>query len=368
MSRARDSRTVLFVSSNGVGLGHLTRQMAVAERLPPGCRPLFMTMSYAAGALRDRGLPFLFVPHHGGIGLDVDAWNGALADEIGLAARHFGACVLVYDATAVFGGVLDAMARDAGMASLWIRRPMWRDKHRSFLSQSDRFDAVIEPEELAEAFDDGPTRQHRAGTIRVAPILHLSPGDRLERSAARKALGLDDETFVVALQLGSDANFDVEDLRRAAVAAVLRRPGTAVLEIRSPIRAAAEAHAPALDPRHRRIELFPAFRYSRAFDGAVSAAGYNGFHEAVIGAVPTIFVPNEAEDMDLQVHRARWAEATGRGWMARQGEGAGRIASLVDGLIDDTQRSAVAARCREIAWTNGADAVVAWIADRMAPA
>ena len=38
---------VLLVSSNGVGMGHLTRLLAIARRLPPPIEPVFVTMSQA---------------------------------------------------------------------------------------------------------------------------------------------------------------------------------------------------------------------------------------------------------------------------------------------------------------------------------
>jgi predicted glycosyltransferase len=39
---------VMFVSSNGTGLGHLTRSMAIARRLDREIEPLFVTLSRAA--------------------------------------------------------------------------------------------------------------------------------------------------------------------------------------------------------------------------------------------------------------------------------------------------------------------------------
>ena len=42
MADVAAERNILFVSSNGVGLGHLTRQMAIAERLAAGWHPMFM--------------------------------------------------------------------------------------------------------------------------------------------------------------------------------------------------------------------------------------------------------------------------------------------------------------------------------------
>ena len=49
--------TVLFMTSNGTGLGHLTRSMALARRLDPGIKPLFFTLSAAAPVVREQGFP-----------------------------------------------------------------------------------------------------------------------------------------------------------------------------------------------------------------------------------------------------------------------------------------------------------------------
>ena len=44
---------VMFVSSNGTGLGHLTRSMAVARRLDSNVESLFVTLSRAAPVVRE---------------------------------------------------------------------------------------------------------------------------------------------------------------------------------------------------------------------------------------------------------------------------------------------------------------------------
>src|SRR5687768_3097298 len=61
------SRRVLMLSSNGVGLGHITRQLAAAHRLKL-TRPVFLTMSYAADIIRAAGFPVQFLAHHGATG------------------------------------------------------------------------------------------------------------------------------------------------------------------------------------------------------------------------------------------------------------------------------------------------------------
>jgi hypothetical protein len=161
---------------------------------------------------------------------------------------------------------------------------------------------------------------------------------------------------VVALQLGSGNNFDMRGVRNAVLKALLDRPDTLVLDIRSPIRADFGPDEP-VDPRHRIVELFPSFRYSRALDAAVVAPGYNSFHENILGAVPTLFVPNEADEMDLQLNRARWAEQGGLGLLMRRDHDVTKAGSLVERLLDAGERNTISIRCRAIAWTNGADVI-----------
>lgn len=104
----------------------------------------------------------------------------------------------------------------------------------------------------------------------VPPVLHLGPNERLERTAARLFLDVPEGMTVVALQLGSGSNFDMRSVRNSVLKGLLDRPDTLVLDIRSPIRADFELDEP-ISPRHRIVELFPSFRYSRAFDAAVVA-------------------------------------------------------------------------------------------------
>jgi hypothetical protein len=360
MSDIGGERSILFVSSNGVGLGHLTRQLAVAERLAAGWHPMFFTMSYGASLLRAQGYPALFAPHHNALGIDVAEWNLHLEEELALAFRHNHPQAVVYDATAIYGGFVEALARHRGLFSIWMRRPMWREVHRKFLDLSDRFTIVIEPGELADEFDHGPTKDVRDKVLLVPPVLQMGPNGRLERNAARQFLDVPDGMIVVALQLGSGSNFDMRGVRSAVLNALLARPDTLVLDIRSPIRADFGPDEP-VDPRHRIVELYPSFRYSRAFDAAVVAPGYNTFHENILGAVPTLFVPNEADEMDMQLNRAHWAEQGGLGLVMQRDHDLDNVDGLIERLLDPGERNIISIRCRAISWTNGADVIAGYI-------
>lgn len=356
------SRQVLFASTNGVGMGHIAQQMAVARRLPEGLEPVFATMSYAMKIAVDEGYHAHFLTYHRAIDAAPADWNDVLAEELFDLITHLRPRVFAYDATAVFDGVAAALAMDPNLFSIWVRRPMWRESHRPFLEMADAFDAVIEPGELADEFDHGPTSEVRDRVLLVPPVLDLEPDERLERLAARRFLDLPEGMTVVALQLGSGSNFDMRGVRNGVVKALLHRPDTLVVDIRSPIRAEFGQDEP-VGPRHRIVELFPSFRYSRAFDAAVVAPGYNTFHENILGGVPTLFVPNEADEMDLQLNRARWAELGGYGLLMRRDHDLPHVDSFVERLLDPAERDSMAARCRTINWTNGADEIARYIED-----
>jgi UDP:flavonoid glycosyltransferase YjiC (YdhE family) len=355
-------RNVLFASSNGIGVGHLTQQLAIAQRLSADLTPVFATMSYSMKAAVQHGYQAHFLPHHRILNAQTEDWNTCLAEELFELVAHLRPAVFAYDATAVFEGVARTLAMFPDIFKIWVRRPLWRESHRIFIQFSDSFDAVIEPGELAETFDHGPTSDERGNVLLVPPVLHLDPAQRMSRESARAALGIPEGMTVVAFQLGSGANFDIRELRSQLLAEVLRHPDTIALEIQSPITPDATG-LETLGERHRVVELFPSFRFSKAFDAAITAAGYNTFHEHVLGHIPTLFVPNEAEDMDLQANRARWAELTGRGWMMRRDFDLGFAARHVERLLDPVERDSIVRRCRSIEWENGAVEIARYVED-----
>ena len=109
------------------------------------------------------------------------------------------------------------------------------------------------------------------------------------------------------MQLGSRNNFDYAAIDQAVLDELGGRPDVELVHVDWLIGEA----EPELPPRVRRLRTFPVPRYLRAFDLAVSAVGYNSFHELLAFGVPPIFVPNENPIMDAQELRAAWAERHG---------------------------------------------------------
>ena len=64
LQRGGDRARVLFTTSNGTGLGHLTRSMAIARRLGDELEPLFFTLSAAAPVVERMGFAVEYAPSY----------------------------------------------------------------------------------------------------------------------------------------------------------------------------------------------------------------------------------------------------------------------------------------------------------------
>ncbi len=81
-SIARGRRHILFFTSNGVGIGHLTRMLAVARRCPTPLQPVFLTLSQAVRIVREQGFLVEYLPFHASLGCDIQLWNKSLREEL----------------------------------------------------------------------------------------------------------------------------------------------------------------------------------------------------------------------------------------------------------------------------------------------
>ena len=85
----RRPRRVLFISSNGVGLGHITRQLAIATRLPAGIDAAFFTLSQGCSLVAEFGFPYDYVPSHQSLSVDAESWNASFGQEVANAIDYY---------------------------------------------------------------------------------------------------------------------------------------------------------------------------------------------------------------------------------------------------------------------------------------
>ena len=96
----------------------------------------------------------------------------------------------------------------------------------------------------------------------------------------------------------------------------------------------------------------------RAAGLAVSTADYTSFHELLAAGVPTVFVPDPAAPDD-ELARARFAAAAGAALCA---ERPADLPGVLARAARPEVRAALARRCAEVAFGNGAAAAADWVA------
>jgi UDP:flavonoid glycosyltransferase YjiC (YdhE family) len=120
-------------------------------------------------------------------------------------------------------------------------------------------------------------------------------------------LGLPQDRRLALVALGAGNINDISH-ETGAVVAALRAIDVEICvtqtEIAQSDRARNDVHV---------VREFPLSRRFAAFDIAVSAAGYNSFHELLRFGVPTLFIPNRDTALDDQLGRARFASDHGLG-------------------------------------------------------
>jgi UDP:flavonoid glycosyltransferase YjiC (YdhE family) len=226
---------------------------------------------------------------------------------------------------------------------------MWLpDTGATFLERERHFDGVLEPRELAEAFDTGPTR-NRTRTHTVDPIRLLDDHELLPRDMARRELGLEADRPAVLVQLGSGNNFRYDVINWHLLECLSKKHGVQVV--------AAEwlmaKRSIESDERVRVVKTFPLSRYFRAFDASISAVGYNSYHELVQARIPTLFIPNENPRQDNQLVRAQFAERHSFGLCIRVHD-VYRLRPAIDRILDPAERQLMANACARFARPNGA--------------
>lgn len=343
-------RPILFYPTNGVGLGHVTRLLAIARRLPERFEPVFFTPCHALAVIEHQGFRAEYVPEPSHDETAPADHAKAMAPRLAAALRYYRPAAIVFDGNVPRDALLAACA-DYPAPSLWVRRGMWRGDPAlaRHLDLSRYFDAVIEPTEVAASADKGPTASAEDAPIAVPPVMMLDRAELLPPRAARAQLGLEPERPAVLVQLGSGSNNDIERHLDRLVDA-----GKA-LDLQMVVVEWLIRHNPVRRRGVRHLAAFPNARYFRAFELAVSAAGYNSFHELLHHGVPTLFLPNDAQRVDDQRARAAWAETKGAAVCVPRG-GEHALAGYLEALLDPAFRRQLARRARIACPLNGAAA------------
>lgn len=327
----------LLITSNGAGMGHLTRMLAVALAAGDPRRCTIMSMSVALPVVIDQGIRGEYCPSVDRGWFTGPQWHRYLADRIVALATEVGAEVIAFDGVAPYRGVALAAERLPDVALVWMRRGLWRPgANQAQIETSSWFDLIVEPGDLAQAADRGATAG-RTDAVQIPPVSMLDVLEPLPRDQARAELGLVGDGPTLLVTLGSGRLGEVAAPGQVVLEAALEHPGWQIALTRSAI-ATQEIPVAAHDRVHLLAGVYPLVRYLNAFDAVVSAAGYNAVHEFVSGGLPTLLIPNPATRTDDQLGRAQQLAAEGLA-LAVTPENPDELAAAVRDLLTEQTRT-----------------------------
>jgi UDP-N-acetylglucosamine:LPS N-acetylglucosamine transferase len=296
------------------------------------------------------GIRCEYIPGRDRMWMSREKWDVYLRDRLLALVEETDAKVLSFDGVVPYPGVIAAKNANPNLKLVWVRRGLWQKKPQRFVLglQSAMMDKIIEPGDIARAYDFGPTAQ-RKDSVLTSPVSLFRKEDALSRDDARRALGLDLDRPTVLVQLGTGEG-DVNEKMTAALSGLLGWKDLQVILTKAPIDKDGKSLAPdGLDLKVARY--FPLAKVLHAFDAGICATGYNGVHELLPAQVPTVFVSN-IRGTDDQEARAKWCHDFGFALRADQADLAD-ITAKVKMLQDPEVRKRLSEKCAELPDTTG---------------
>ncbi|MEY4973103.1 MAG: hypothetical protein RL399_1060 [Actinomycetota bacterium] len=343
--------TIILATSNGVGMGHLVRATAIALELKKYANPIIVSMAGGIAEIPEYlGIRVEYIPGRDRGWMPREKWDDYLRDRLMALVDETGATVMSFDGVVPYPGVIAAKFSHPKLALVWVRRGLWQKKPQRFVlgMQSKMMDHIVEPGDMARAYDFGPTASRKDATL-TSPVSLFREEEALSREEARKVLGLDLYKPAVLVQLGT-GDSDVNEKLTAALTGLLGWKDLQVILTKQPFDKDGKSLAPeGLDIRV--VRHFPLARVLHAFDAGVSATGYNGFHENLPACLPTVFVSN-IRGTDDQEARAQWGHDFGYAIRGNQAD-LHDITAAVKKLQDPEVRAKLAAKCKELPATTG---------------
>lgn len=334
---------VLMVSSNGSGVGHLTRLAAIEDHLD--AQVLTYTMSGAHYRLGKPQGTVVHFPSYGDLGMYGRVWNVLLDAHFDAIVQGFRPSLVVFDGTSVYAGVRKVATR-RNVPLIWVQRGCWKpevDKKSPHRRNAGEFASeVIIPRDYGckETVDIAGLEPKY-----VAPIVR-EPDEVLGREEARKALGLPLDKKLFLIQLGGGTIGTVTNVRAKALETIAEiGPEWAPVLSRHPLNK--EAAVPGVPE----VSAYPLSKYFAAFDALICPAGYNSVQESVHFALPAVLIPNQATITDDQARRAHEMASAG---LALEAETEGEVMQAIREICGDNARARIKEKALNTRETDGA--------------
>lgn len=354
-------KTIVFFPTNGVGFGHFTRLFAVARRLKeiePDADIIFFTTMPTLHLLKYEGIPSYHIPGRNMLG-DVTAseWNMLCEENLSNLFSIHNPAVFVFDGTFPYRGMLNAIRGQEEIDKVWVRRGTFKKgATRIPVDSIDHFDVIIRPSDSVEAAKDDHS-EIDAEIFDCEPIIFASKDELKPREYLRNRLGIPSDAIVAYVQLGAGQINDIESDIAITLSELAKHENVYTVVGESMLGSPITYEG----PRLRFLRDYPNSINFKAFDFAVTACGYNSYHEMIHFGLPSICYPNLNTGMDDQLARARVAEKSGA-MIVLTDINRQSVSSAVEKILDTSTRQRMQIAAVNLIRDNGADQVAEYLA------
>jgi UDP-N-acetylglucosamine--N-acetylmuramyl-(pentapeptide) pyrophosphoryl-undecaprenol N-acetylglucosamine transferase len=307
---------IVCYAINGAGMGHVTRLLGVARWMRrliafvEGVQPeiLFLTSSDASDMLADARFAAFKIPSK-----TVARSAGLEKLEYRRLAKHF-----IWQTIGVFSPdllVVDTFPSGSFDELFQILDGPFK---KSFIHRNVKSDYASRPTfRVAMSFYDAVVIPHRAPALetsdhgdQLGAIPHRYTGEVVQfdreqlpdRQTVRRELRISDSTRLIYVSAGGGGDPQAEESLRKIIGLLETKPDCHLIVGAGPLYRGQRFMGPSITW----CETSSIWRYFPGCDAAVSAGGYNTFHELLFAGVPSLFYAQEkiADDQWLRVKSA----------------------------------------------------------------
>jgi predicted glycosyltransferase len=364
MSRKVRRMTTVAYAVNGSGLGHLTRVVAILRWMKRLARlagvhldAYILTSSESPGLALEEGFVAFKIPSKTAVreaGLPKEDYLRLARQWVWHSLGLIKPDLLLVDTFpgGSFGELIHAL--DVARSRVFIHRAMKEEFAQSegvqaLLPFYDRILIPVEPSSPSQEVHPQVAERVR----HVGPIMLRSREEMRPRDEARRRLGIPVDKLGVWLSAGGGGDALAGRVIGGLVESLTDEPDLHLVVGAGPLYRGAPLRGPGITW----LTAFHAMEDFAGLDFAISAAGYNSFHELLHAGVPTAFFAQE-KIADEQSRRVRAAAEAGCA-LALNTEGqaaplAEELKRVVAALRDSEYRASLSDKAREFVPTNDA--------------
>jgi UDP-N-acetylglucosamine--N-acetylmuramyl-(pentapeptide) pyrophosphoryl-undecaprenol N-acetylglucosamine transferase len=345
---------ILFYAVNGLGLGHVTRLLAIARRVrerSPDAEIIFFTSSEAEDVIYREGFAAFKVPSktlRASAQIRPSTYARMLQTVTINLMASFHPHLLVVDTfpAGTIQELLPVLRWDS--RKVFIFRAQRPEIASSLLTQNtlQLYDLAVIPHSEGEEEVPLPEGLDRVWT---GPILIRDRNETKPRAEAREILGLPPEGKVLYVTFGGGGDTEMDTALSTTLDALAEREDIHLAVTAGPLYRRRLQRRPGVTT----VDYYPMAELYTAYDAAISATGYNTTMELLHHGVPAAFAPFPRQ-VDDQETRAQRIQEAGAGLLLSPLERA-TILPAVDRLLDPAQSGPMRQAAQQMVPDSGAD-------------